>query len=156
MKNVLRWKESSSKIIQITSCNFGHPTPQEVAKNSQSPKSTCGVDWFLISSTQATPRRNSRVVTVLWQVQRCVTGGCHQTVHHNICAPASSCVCTPPPPSSPLSPGGVRIAALLLGSIEAPHEACSQLARASEVTCKWSVVSLLLVLRVRLADPVHA
>ena len=38
-----------------------------------------------------------------------------------------------PPPSS-LSPGGVRIAALLLGAIEAPHEASSQLARASEVT----------------------
>ena len=59
-----------------------------------------------------------------------------------------------PPPSS-LSPGGVRIAALLLGAIEAPHEASSQLARVSEMTWKWSVFSLLLVFRVRLADPVH-
>ena len=49
----------------------------------------------------------------------------------------------------------MRIAALLLGAIEAPHEASSQLARASEVTWKWSVFSLLLMLRVRLADPVH-
>ena len=40
------------------------------------------------------------------------------------------------PPASSLSPGGVRIAALLLGAIVAPHEASSQLARASEVT--WS------------------
>ena len=53
--------------------------------------------------------------------------------------------CAPPPSS--LSPGGVRIAALLLGAIEAPHEASSQLARASEVTWKWSVISLLLVFR---------
>ena len=45
--------------------------------------------------------------------------------------------CAPPPSSR--SPGGVRIAALLLGAIEAPHEASSQLARASEVTWKWSV-----------------
>ena len=59
-----------------------------------------------------------------------------------------------PPPSS-LGPGGVRIAALLLGAIEAPHEASSQLARASEVTWKWSVISLLLVFRASLADPVH-
>ena len=49
----------------------------------------------------------------------------------------------------------MRIAALLLGAIEAPHEASSQLARASEVTWKWSVISLLLVLRASLADPVH-
>ena len=49
----------------------------------------------------------------------------------------------------------MRIAALLLGSIEAPHEASSQLARASEVTWKWSVISLLRVFRVSLADPVH-
>ena len=62
--------------------------------------------------------------------------------------------CAPPPSS--LSPGGVRIAALLLGAIEAPHEASSQLARASEVTWKWSVISLLRLFRVRLADPVHA
>ena len=41
----------------------------------------------------------------------------------------------------------MRIAALLLGAIEAPHEASSQLARASEVTWKWSVISLLLVFR---------
>ena len=61
--------------------------------------------------------------------------------------------CAPPPSS--LSPGGVRIAALLLGAIEAPHEASSQLARASEVTWKWSVFSLLLVFRASLADPVH-
>ena len=60
------------------------------------------------------------------------------------------------PPLSSLSPGGVRIAALLLGAIASPHEASSQLARASEVTWKWSVFSLLLVLRVRLADLVHA
>ena len=46
--------------------------------------------------------------------------------------------------------------ALLRGAIEAHHEASSQLARASEVTWKWSVISLLLVFRVRLADPVHA
>ena len=45
-----------------------------------------------------------------------------------------------PPPSS-LSPGGVRIAALLLGAIEAHHEASSQLARASEVT--WKCIVLL-------------
>ena len=45
--------------------------------------------------------------------------------------------------------------ALLLGSTEAPHEASSQLARASEVTWKWSVISLLLVFRASLADPVH-
>ena len=38
----------------------------------------------------------------------------------------------------------MRIAALLLGSIEAPHEASSQLARASEVTWKWSVIFKLL------------
>ena len=44
---------------------------------------------------------------------------------------------------------------LLLGAIEAPHEASSQLARASEVTWKWSVISLLRVLHVRLADPMH-
>ena len=50
----------------------------------------------------------------------------------------------------------MRIAALLLGSIEAPHEASSQLARASEVTWKWPVFSLLLVFRASLADPVHA
>ena len=61
--------------------------------------------------------------------------------------------CAPPP--SYLSPGCVRTAALLLGAIEAPHEASSQLARASEVTWKWPVFSLLLVLRVRLADLVH-
>jgi hypothetical protein len=36
---------------------------------------------------------------------------------------------------------------LLLGTIDAPHGACSQLARASEVTWKWSVISLLLVFR---------
>ena len=60
-----------------------------------------------------------------------------------------------PPPSS-LSPGGVRIATLLLGAIEAHHEASSQLARASEVTWKWSVFLLLLVLRASFADPVHA
>ena len=57
--------------------------------------------------------------------------------------------CAPPPSS--LSPGGVRIAALLLGAIEAPHEASWQLARASEVTWKWSVFSLLRVFRVRLS-----
>ena len=64
--------------------------------------------------------------------------------------------CAPPP--SALSPGGVRIAALLLGAIKSPHEASSQLAlaRASEVMWKWLVFSLLLVLRVRLADPVRA
>jgi len=45
---------------------------------------------------------------------------------------------------------------LLLGAIEAPHEASSQLTRASEMTWKWSVFSLLLVFRVRLADPVRA
>ena len=45
--------------------------------------------------------------------------------------------------------------ALLLGSIEAPHEACSQPSRAYEVTYKWSVMSLLQVFPVRLADPVH-
>ena len=57
-----------------------------------------------------------------------------------------------------LEPGGVWIAALLLllGSIEAPHEARSQLARASGVTWEWLVISLLLVFRVRLADRVHA
>ena len=47
------------------------------------------------------------------------------------------------------------IAALLLGAIEAPHEASSQLARASEVTWKWPVISLLLVLRASLADPMR-
>ena len=108
----------------------------------------------------APPRRNNRVVTVLWQfgpwlTVRCdKTGDCfgetpspdHPRFHVNDCAP---------PPSS-LSPGGVRIAALLLGAIESPHEASSQLARASEVTWKWSVISLLLVFRVRLADPVRA
>ena len=41
----------------------------------------------------------------------------------------------------------MRIAALLLGAIEVTHEVSSQLARASEVTWKWSVFSLLLVLR---------
>ena len=46
--------------------------------------------------------------------------------------------------------------ALLLGSIEAPIKAYSQLARASEVTWKWLVFSLLLVFRESLADPVHA
>ena len=45
--------------------------------------------------------------------------------------------------------------ALLLGAIEAPYEACSQLARASEVSWKWSVFSLLLVFLASLADPVH-
>ena len=60
------------------------------------------------------------------------------------------------PPSSSLSPGGVQIAALLLGAIASPHEASSQLARASEVMWKWSVFSLLQLFRVRLADPVHA
>ena len=61
-----------------------------------------------------------------------------------------------PPPSS-LSPGGVRIAALLLGAIaSSPHEASSQIARASEVTWKWSVFSLLLVFRVHLTGPVYA
>ena len=44
----------------------------------------------------------------------------------------------------------MRIAALLLGAIEAPHEASSQLARASEVTWKWSVISLLRVLNILL------
>ena len=52
-------------------------------------------------------------------------------------------------------PGGGRIAALLLGSIEAPHEACSQPSRAYEVTYKWSVMSLLRDIYMRLADPVH-
>ena len=44
---------------------------------------------------------------------------------------------------------------LLLGAIEAPHEASSQLARASEVTWKWSVFSLLLVFRASLTVPVQ-
>ena len=35
------------------------------------------------------------------------------------------------------------------------HEACSQPSRASEVTYKWSVMSLLRVFPVGLADPVH-
>ena len=52
-------------------------------------------------------------------------------------------------------PGGGRNLALLLGSIEAPHEACSQPSRAYEVTYKWSVMSLLRVFPMRLADPVH-
>ena len=39
------------------------------------------------------PRRNNRVVTEVWQVQRCITGD-HQTAHHKLGAPASSCVCT--------------------------------------------------------------
>ena len=42
---------------------------------------------------------------------------------------------------------------LMLGAIEAPHEVSSQLARASEVTWKWSVFSLLLVFRASLAVP---
>ena len=46
-------------------------------------------------------------------------------------------------------------AALLLGAIEEPHEASSQLARASEVTWKWSVFSLIRVFRASLADPVR-
>ena len=44
---------------------------------------------------------------------------------------------------------------MLLGAIEAPHEASSQLERASEVTWKWSVVSFPLVFRASLADPVR-
>jgi len=47
MKNVLRWKESSSKIIQITSCNFGHPTPQGMAKKL--PKSKVDLWCRLVS-----------------------------------------------------------------------------------------------------------
>ena len=61
-------------------------------------------------------------------------------------------------PPSPLQCAAARppMMVLLLGAIEAPHEASSQLARASEVTWKWSVFSLLLVFRASLADPVHA
>ena len=62
-------------------------------------------------------------------------------------------------PPSPLQCAAARppMMALLLGAIEAPREASSQLARASEVTWKWSVFSLLLVFRASLAaDPVRA
>jgi len=61
-------------------------------------------------------------------------------------------------PPSPLQCAAARppMMVLLLGAIEAPHEASSQLTRASEMTWKWSVFSLLLVFRVRLADPVRA
>ena len=59
-------------------------------------------------------------------------------------------------PPSPLQCAAARppMMVLLLGAIiEAPHEASLQLARASEVTWKWSVFSLLLVFRHRLAVP---
>ena len=61
-------------------------------------------------------------------------------------------------PPSPLQCAAARppMMVLLLGAIEAPHEASSQLARASEVTWKWSVISLLLVFRASLADPARA
>ena len=98
---------------------------------------------------------------MLWQVGPWLTARCYKTSEILGETPSTDHPrfqvndCAPPPRS--LSPGGVPIAALLLGSIEAPHEeAFSQLARASEVTWKWSVISLLLVFRVRLADPVHA
>ena len=61
-------------------------------------------------------------------------------------------------PPSPLQRAAARkpMMALLRVAIEAHHEASSQLARASEVTWKWSVFLLLLVFRESLADPVHA
>ena len=58
-------------------------------------------------------------------------------------------------PPSPLQCAAARqpMMALLLGATEAHHEASSQLARASEVTWKWSVISLLQVFRADAESP---
>ena len=98
-----------------------------------------------IRSAGGGARGGARVTAQQSSGNRVVTGS---AMHHQLMSPnrpsqtlrSSQFVRMHTSPPSSLCPGGVRIEALLLGAIEAPHEASSQLVRASEVASwKWSI-----------------